>query len=439
MGIFEIKNISGNDLEIKEFGLVIPNNEIVDLLDYNKAINSDEVNNFLTINYIVRIIDNVPVNSSQTYSNVANSNLDLNNYTIYNVPTPTGNTDIVNKIYVDVNTADKLSISGGTIYGNLVINGDFFISGKSYIIETTDLKIKDNLITINSGETGAGVSAGIAGFEIDRGSLEKYVFIFDESSDTFRVGLSSSTQAITTREDLPSANFIPRWNNVSKIWETTGNISINGNNILRTYTPNYEQYVTYDGHIPNKKYVDIQDTSGITAFNWGNHALAGYVLSSNTNGLSISGGTIYGSLNIKNNLNISGITNLYSDLNVYTSINTNSLIVSGQSIFLKNINYDTNVVAYVTGTTFYIQSSHLLILVDSNYTSKNIYLPSSIGVKQITIKDATSKSNYNNITINTINSNVIVKNDIPVSNIIINTNGLSYTLFSDGNNSWYVV
>lgn len=90
-----------------------------------------------------------------------------------------------------------VEISGDlTINGNLDVNGDLNTSGQ---IEHTD-----NVIIINEGETGAGVTAGIAGIEIDRGTETNYRFIYDETDDLFKIGEIGSLQTVATRGNLTS-------------------------------------------------------------------------------------------------------------------------------------------------------------------------------------------------------------------------------------------
>jgi len=60
------------------------------------------------------------------------------------------------------------------IRGKTVINGDLEVRGTTTTVESTVTTIADNIITLNEGEAGAGISPSlsyIAGIEIDRGSF----------------------------------------------------------------------------------------------------------------------------------------------------------------------------------------------------------------------------------------------------------------------------
>jgi uncharacterized coiled-coil protein SlyX len=125
---------------------------------------------------------------------------------------------------VDVSAAldsKKFDKTGGQIQGDVIISGNLSVSGGYFVTYTEHVSAKDNLITINAGEQGAGVTAGVAGIEVDRGTLPKYDFFFVEASQSFRVGEEGNTQAVATREDAPVDQVIPFWNDAAQRFDTT--------------------------------------------------------------------------------------------------------------------------------------------------------------------------------------------------------------------------
>ena len=66
---------------------------------------------------------------------------------------------------------------------DVTIRGNLTVWGGSTVIDTTQLSVEDNLIYINKNEEGNGVTEGIAGFKINRGTLNNADLIFDESDD----------------------------------------------------------------------------------------------------------------------------------------------------------------------------------------------------------------------------------------------------------------
>lgn len=111
-------------------------------------------------------------------------------------------------------------LSSATVGGDLTVTGDLIVNGTQFITNTETVEIEDNLLLINKNEVGTGVTAGLAGIEVERGSATNYQFIFQESDDTFRVGQVGSTQAVATREDSPTSNGFAYWNNSAKRFDT---------------------------------------------------------------------------------------------------------------------------------------------------------------------------------------------------------------------------
>jgi len=145
-----------------------------------------------------------------------------------NLTYPIYDYDAATKYYVDnifisaVTLNTNQIITGSKTFSNPVImlNG-LTVSGTTTFVNTQNLNISDNLILINSGETGSGVTLRYAGIEIDRGTSPKYGFYFDEGTQTFRVGQTGLTQAVATREDSPITGNIATWDGTNFRFNTT--------------------------------------------------------------------------------------------------------------------------------------------------------------------------------------------------------------------------
>ena len=120
------------------------------------------------------------------------------------------------------------TISAGsfTLDNDVTVTGNLTVTGTTNSVETTNTRVSDNIITYNNGESGSGVTAGTAGIEIDRGSLDNALLVFDESDDSFKVSTDggSSFTAIATAGGTDVVN------------DTTpqlgGDLDINGKNII---------------------------------------------------------------------------------------------------------------------------------------------------------------------------------------------------------------
>jgi hypothetical protein len=138
------------------------------------------------------------------------------------------------------------------------------VEGATVVIAATNLDIEDNIIVLNKGETGAGVTLDYSGIEIDRGTLGEASLIWNEniaipagSSSTNAGGwqfvsgsggvYSFSDSRLKLKEILtePTTDF----GDLLLIGQGTGVVKVIG-------TDNYENQVTHDDDVPNKKYVD---------------------------------------------------------------------------------------------------------------------------------------------------------------------------------------
>ena len=87
----------------------------------------------------------------------------------------------VQQFYADATLAEfrknlranqNLEVGGDTnISGNATIAGNLTVAGTTVTVNSTDLYVKDPIITLNEGQTGNGASVLLSGIEIDRGNL----------------------------------------------------------------------------------------------------------------------------------------------------------------------------------------------------------------------------------------------------------------------------
>lgn len=107
-----------------------------------------------------------------------------------------------------ISISGDVSATGTMTIGDLVVNGNASFQGTVMQVNTEVISTSDTTITLNSGEQGAGVTAGVSGIEVDRGTLPDARFLFDESDDQFKIGVGSDLQVIATRP-WAEANFTP--------------------------------------------------------------------------------------------------------------------------------------------------------------------------------------------------------------------------------------
>jgi len=109
---------------------------------------------------------------------------------------------------LDADTIDGIDSSqflrndqDGTLDGNFVVTGDFTVNGTTTTVNTETVLIADNIITLNSDETGT--PSQNSGIEIERGTSANVSLIWNETSDHWEI---SGTGRIITTADEGSGN-----------------------------------------------------------------------------------------------------------------------------------------------------------------------------------------------------------------------------------------
>ena len=108
-------------------------------------------------------------------------------FRIYNNQNPDGTVTENTHIFKvaesgDVSVGNDLSVAGdATITGNATITGDLTVSGTTTTINSNELAIGDNIITLNADETGAPTQN--AGIQVERGTSANVELRYNESLD----------------------------------------------------------------------------------------------------------------------------------------------------------------------------------------------------------------------------------------------------------------
>jgi hypothetical protein len=153
-----------------------------------------------------------------------------------------------------------LDTGPGASGGSVRVTGNLVVEGDTFNISTTNLAIEDNIISLNNGEVGPGVSLGYSGIEIERGNTSSITpqdnasFLYDESTDSWILVHGSAPgpfnfNASRLRLKQILTNSTTDSGDLTLIGTGTGVVKVAG-------TINYEDQVTEDDDIPNKKFVD---------------------------------------------------------------------------------------------------------------------------------------------------------------------------------------
>ena len=145
----------------------------------------------------------------------------------------------------------NLDVGPPTAGGQVIVSANLVVEGDTLTVEAENLNVKDNIIQLNFGETGSGVSLRYSGLQIDRGSLDSASFFWDENDDSFNLATGSPTSTFNYNATL----------RLKKITTDTASPDLEligyGDGVITVAgTNDYENQVTDDDDIPNKKYVD---------------------------------------------------------------------------------------------------------------------------------------------------------------------------------------
>lgn len=157
---------------------------------------------------------------------------------------------------IKVQPSGVIRLDTGFEQGQVVVTGNLIVEGDTTTVQSEDLAVRDNIIILNDGETGPGITLDTSGIQIDRGSFLDAFFIFDES-------LTDPVDRVDS--DLKPGLFKFELEGGVTKGIYTNSISTGGENLLISTgsgvisvsgTTNYETNVTDDDDITNKKYVD---------------------------------------------------------------------------------------------------------------------------------------------------------------------------------------
>ena len=96
--------------------------------------------------------------------------------------------------------AVNINLNGITSMDDLTVKGNLSVQGTTTTVDAVNFTVKDNIIELNKGELGNGVTAGQFGIKIDRGDSSDILLIFDESDDQFKIGESVDLKTIASKE-----------------------------------------------------------------------------------------------------------------------------------------------------------------------------------------------------------------------------------------------
>lgn len=170
---------------------------------------------------------------------------------------------------VQVRSNGTITLDTGTNVGTVVVTGDLVVQGNYTTLNTANVTIEDNIILLNKGEQGSGVTLGTAGVQIQR-SLNSSSSSYPDAQFLWSESLTHNDGAgnVAGTFILQTANGTKSGLQVTTIANNGSTDLIfdmkNSNGVLRVAnSTNYYQRVTQDDDIPNWKTI----TNYVAAYN----------------------------------------------------------------------------------------------------------------------------------------------------------------------------
>ena len=161
---------------------------------------------------------------------------------------------------LQVQTGGNIILDTQATNGKVLVIGNLDVQGALTYVESTNTQITDNILQLNYGQTGNGISAGnnyTSGIEVERGNYNAAQFVFNEQLTHYDATSSSNVSGTwSARTANGTLNAIQLRTIVT---DGVGNLSfdlLNSNITLRVAnSSNYYLNVSDNNDIPNLQYL----------------------------------------------------------------------------------------------------------------------------------------------------------------------------------------
>ena len=239
-----------------------------------------------------------------------------------------------------VKTTTNQTVAGNKTFTDLVTINNLTVTGTETIVSTANLNVKDNIILINSGEAGAGISLVSGGLEIDRGSATNANILFNDSTDQFELNFPIATEGnlVATAPNLISTGQTLQ----TQITSNDGDISTLTSNLVTTGQTLQTQITSNDS--------DISTLTSNLSTTDSNLVTTGQTLqtqiTSNDGDISTNAGNIS-----TNTSNISTNTSNISTNTSSISTNASNLVTTGQTLQTQITSNDSDISTLTSNLT----------------------------------------------------------------------------------------
>lgn len=155
-----------------------------------------------------------------------------------------------------------VSTSSNVTFNNMTVSGNLTVSGTTTTVNTETVNIADNIILLNSNETGTPSQDG--GIQIERGTATNKSLYWDESEDEWTIGserFKAGTFEGTLVGNASTASTLATARTISLGGDLSGSASFNGSSNITITAAVANDSHTHDG----RYYTESESDSRFTA------------------------------------------------------------------------------------------------------------------------------------------------------------------------------
>ena len=163
-----------------------------------------------------------------------------------------------------------ITLDTGTAAGTVIVTGNLNVKGTTTTVESTNTTVTDNILQLNFGQTGNGISSALgyqSGIEVVRGAYSNAQLLFNEQLTYYSSVTSTNTAGTFVIKTLDGALKGLRLATIGNDGSTDFVIDMQSGSkaILVGNSPNYDTYVNNDNHLVTKKWTNtyVAATGGI--------------------------------------------------------------------------------------------------------------------------------------------------------------------------------
>ena len=82
---------------------------------------------------------------------------------------------------IETRDGGVILLNTGNENGVVRVTGDLIVQGNATTVQSENMTVRDNIIVVNHGESGAGITLDTAGIRVDRGTNADTFMVFDEN------------------------------------------------------------------------------------------------------------------------------------------------------------------------------------------------------------------------------------------------------------------